>query len=116
MLWLFAQVVPVSTTDLVNSVLQLGLPSALLLYFIWEGKRREERISKEGVEREQKLSTRIETLEAFIRTELLDMTKQVVGALRKDTDATTRQMEMIDNLNELISEKLNHKNDRHSTT
>lgn len=62
----------------------VGLSSALILFFVWQAWNRE-----------QRLITRIETLEDFARTTLISLTKETTVALMKDAEATSACTEAI---------------------
>lgn len=56
----------------------VGLSSALILFFVWQAWKREER-----------LTTRIENLEDFSRTKLIELARETTSALLKDAEATS---------------------------
>lgn len=63
----------------------VGLSSALILFFVWWSFKREEKLTK-----------RLETLEDFSRTTLIDLTKETTQALVKDALATSACVKAIE--------------------
>lgn len=76
--------------DLVDAAAQLGIMASLVLYFVW----------RSGV-REKRLNERIQTLENFIRNQLLEALKDV----GQDHHLA---LEIIKRTNDLLSEVEKH--------
>ncbi|HWL09372.1 MAG TPA: hypothetical protein VNQ76_13270 [Planctomicrobium sp.] len=60
-------------------VASVGIPGALTVFFVWQGNIRE-----------QRMGSRIDTLETFIRTDLAQQNDTVTEVLRRNTDALDR--------------------------
>lgn len=70
----------------------VGLSSALILFFVWWSFKREEKLTK-----------RLETLEDFSRTTLIELTKETTEALVKDALATQACVKAIETNTQVIS-------------
>lgn len=67
-------------------VTDFGFPIALVLFFVWNSWKREERIAN-----------RVTQLETFVQTELLDINKQAVLAIADNTAALNRLVGALEN-------------------
>lgn len=66
-------------------VTDFGFPIALVMFFVWNSWKREER-----------MGTRVTNLETFVQTELMDINKQAVQAISDNTAALNRLITTLD--------------------
>lgn len=64
---------------MLQGITQLGLAVALVVYFVYQGKKREDR-----------MSAAIEKLEAFQQQELLENNKMLAGVIERNTAALAK--------------------------
>lgn len=98
--WLLAQADPFSLVEFGKLVVQVGLTGSLVLYFVWEASKREDRMQK-----------RCEILENFIREDLVQLNRECVKALQNDALQTEKASRASDGLtmtlNTLIQQRRN---------
>lgn len=83
------------TIEALGQVLtSVGLSATLILFFVWQNWKREERVAAEFVERERALVARedaivarLQNLEDFSRTTMMGLVKDTGVALSANTDA-----------------------------
>lgn len=73
----------------------VGLSSALILFFVWWAFKREERMTQ-----------RLERLEDFSRTQLVELVKETSAALIQDAEATRQAAKAIEGNSEVIGKSL----------
>ena len=83
---------PVTLQSLGQGVTSVGLSAALVLFFVWQSWKREERTSVESQKREAqweareaKVVERLQTLEEFTRTTLIAISDKTSVALVQNT-------------------------------
>ena len=84
---------PVTLQALAQVMTSVGLSSTLILFFIWQAWKREERVSLEVKERETqwearetKVVARLQDLEEFTRTTLITLTEKTSVTLAQNTE------------------------------
>jgi hypothetical protein len=77
--------------DLLPIVRDFGLPVALVLFFLYDSKRREDRFTVASESRELRMGNRIDTLENEFR-------EQLMGALDLSTRVVERNTHVIERL------------------
>jgi hypothetical protein len=88
-------------TALVQLSIQLGLPSALVIFFVWYAQKREE-----------KLSSRVADLEKEYRTILIDLIRQTDVHLERHTSIIVELVEGVKESNKQVTTLLTQMGDR----
>ena len=88
-------------TALVQLAIQLGLPSALVIFFVFYGQREKE-----------KLNTRVGDLEKEYRTILIDLIRQTDKHTERHTAIMVELVESVKESNKQVTSLLNQMNIR----
>ena len=71
-------------------VTDFGFPIALVLFFVWAAWKREERVERASILREERMAGRVTQLEMFVQTDLLANNARAVSAITDNTTVLTR--------------------------
>lgn len=82
------------TQELAQYVVQLGISTALVLYFVWRDYQREGHTRRE----KSQMVARMEKVEDGFRTEVLEITRRCVTAIDQVTTAVQRCTEVTERL------------------
>lgn len=91
------------TLEALGQVLtSVGLSATLILFFVWQAWKREERMSNERQAHEQimearetRVVQRLHTVEEFIRVRLVELIQDSTATMAKNTDALRKLTEQI---------------------
>ena len=85
-------------------IAQVGLPVSLVIFFVWQGHKREIARCREATAREGLLVQRIERLEQYNESTLSGLVQKTTSALTENTNALQKNSEVLEDSLEVMRE------------